>query len=474
MTTEPTTTARTELSSADRRPWLDYRSVWRWHFYAGLLCIPFVLWLACTGTIYLFKPQVESWLDRPYTHLHLDGPAASPAAQAAAAVAAAPGSRLRAYQLPDAPDSAAQVLVGQGDHEYRIYVHPQTLQVLHQVDEDSRLMRIVFRLHGELMIGDRGSMLVELAASWAIVMILTGLFLWWPRQARGLGGVLYPRLGQSGRVFWRDLHAVTGLWVSAFALTFLLSGLPWAKSWGGELKLVRRAIAGAPVSQDWTTGRSSELARRRADNAAPGDEHAMHHHHTEAGGAPQDYTPLDRLAAVVAPLQLAPPVLIAPPSGTSPNWTARSDTQNRPQRISLVLDGASGAVLERKEFGQKPLLDRIIGVGIAAHEGHLFGWLNQLGNLLIALGLVTLSLSALKLWWGRRPAGVLGAPLPQRPPRFVPLLVLPVLLLGVVLPLFGITLVAVLVLERLVLRRIPPVRDFLGLNTIPPAPQLQA
>jgi uncharacterized iron-regulated membrane protein len=28
-----------------------YNAVWRWHFYAGLFCMPFVLWLAATGTI---------------------------------------------------------------------------------------------------------------------------------------------------------------------------------------------------------------------------------------------------------------------------------------------------------------------------------------------------------------------------------------------------------------------------------------
>jgi uncharacterized iron-regulated membrane protein len=49
--------------------WPDHRAVWRWHFYAGVLCIPFVLWLAATGSIYLFKPQIDAWLDQPYEHL---------------------------------------------------------------------------------------------------------------------------------------------------------------------------------------------------------------------------------------------------------------------------------------------------------------------------------------------------------------------------------------------------------------------
>ena len=32
---------------------LDYRAVWRWHFYAGLFCIPFIVALLLFG---LFLP----------------------------------------------------------------------------------------------------------------------------------------------------------------------------------------------------------------------------------------------------------------------------------------------------------------------------------------------------------------------------------------------------------------------------------
>ena len=447
---------------APRKLWPDTRSVWRWHFYAGLFCTPFVLWLACTGAIYLFRPQVEAWLDRPYEGLRLDGPPASAQAQVTAALASVPGSRLHAYQLPLTSQSAAQVLVGKGAEEYRVYVHPQTLQVLKRELEDQRPMRLVFRLHGELLLGDRGSMLVELAASWAIVMIVSGLYLWWPRQARGPAGVLYPRLGRGGRVFWRDLHAVTGLWVSAFALFLLLSGLPWAKSWGGNLKALRQFTGQTSLRQDWSSGRSSEIAQRMAMNGDAGAEH--HRGHTDDPGTAPDYAALDRILVTVRAQRLPPPVLIGPPSLATPNWTARSDTQNRPRRVSLTLDGASGALLRRQEFGQRPLLDRIIGTGVAAHEGQLFGWLNQLLGLLTALGLITISLSAMKLWWSRRPDGRLGAPAPspaQRLPAALPLLLI---LLGLLLPLFGVSVIAVLLAERLLLRRIAPLRDFLGLD----------
>ena len=87
-----------------RAPFAWHRMVWRWHFYAGLLCVPFVTWLSITGSIYVFKPQIEAWLDKPYDHLGVTGPRASGEAQIAAAMNAVPGSFLHDYELPKAPD----------------------------------------------------------------------------------------------------------------------------------------------------------------------------------------------------------------------------------------------------------------------------------------------------------------------------------------------------------------------------------
>lgn len=464
-----------------------YRMIWRWHFYAGLFCMPFVLWLASTGSIYLFKPQIDAWLERSYDQLTIDGPRATPSSQVMSALASEPGAVLNAYELPPTPHSAARVLVGQGSAVTRVYVHPQTLQVLGHVDENSRFTRLIFRLHGELLLGRGGSMLVELAASWAIVMLISGLYLWWPRDANGMAGVLYPRLRRGGRVFWRDLHAVIGVWVSAFALFLLISGLPWATFWGGNLKTVRSVLAPTTQLQDWTTGSADEAQRVRAQNTqnahashqqrgtqATGHDmrmHDLHGTHDMAGMVGMDGmmlpsfdgAALDRVVPVVAALKLPRPVLVAPPSAASSQWTARSDTQDRPRRVNLVLDGASGEVISRKDFGQQPLLDRIIGTGVAAHEGQLFGWFNQLLGVLTALGLITLSISALTLWWQRRPAGVIGAPASVVGERIgLPLMGL-IVLFGLLLPLLGISLIAVLVIERVLLRRIAPLREFFGI-----------
>lgn len=454
------------------RAWPGYNTIWRWHFYAGLFCIPFILILSVSGAIYLFKPQVEAALDRPFEQLAVSGMPRNPAAQVDAALAAVPGTVLNAYELPASSRSAVQILVGRDRDLTRVYVHPETLQILKVEREDQRLMRVVHQFHGTLLIGDRGSNLVELAASWAIVMIITGIYLWWPRNVAGLAGIIYPRLDRRGRVWWRDLHAVTGFWISLFTLFLLLSGMPWTKSWGGLLKEVRSISAGQVVQQDWSTGRSSELADRRDKNtpAEGADEHAEHagHHHQGHAKAQmkQDYTPLGRLVENVQPLHLAAPVLIAPPSRKSPEWTARSDAQNRPLRVNLVMDASTGAIKSRKNFSDRPLLDRIIGIGVAVHEGQLFGWFNQALGLFTALGLILLSISSVVLWWRRRSPGALGAPQSRPALPYAHALMTIIVMLGILLPFLGLSLLAVMLVEKWLLRHSPSARHFLGLNPV--------
>ncbi len=434
-----------------------YRAVWRWHFYAGLFCVPFVIVLALTGSLYLFKPQVEAWSERGYDGLVLSGPSASASAQVDAALAAVPGSSLRSYEVRANPADAARVVVAGQDGDVRVYVHPQSAAVLGTVREDERLMQVVKTIHGELLMGDTGSIVVELAASWAIVMIITGLYLWWPRESSGLAGVLYPRLRQGGRQFWRDLHAVTGIWVSALALFLLLSGLPWTTIWGGAFKDIKQVAGITRGKQDWKAGMAAHV-------------HHDHEHHEHAGHHAAAPASLDALVATVRPLHLPAPVLIQPPSDRwpkSPDWVARSDTQNRPQRVMLTLDPATGAVVKTQGFGDSHLVDRIVGYGVAAHEGQLFGPLNQALDVLTALSLIGLSVTGYVMWWQRRPDGRLGAPPAVGDGRLSVGLGVLILALAVFLPVLGASLVAVALVEWLVLRRVRPVSVWLGLRAAP-------
>lgn len=440
----------TEGPSSEGRGAL-YRTLWRWHFYAGLICIPFVIWLAVTGSAYLFRPQIEAWFDRDVAALTRTGEPATQQAIVDAALASHPGATLAGIVLPEGKDQAARVLISDQGAQTRVYIHPDTLQILKTVDEGSTLERAIFRLHGELMMGPGGSYFVELAASWAIVMILSGLYLWWPRNAKGLGGVLYPRIGQGAKRFWRDLHAVVGMWVSVFALFLLVSGLPWATVWGSAFKSVRAMTGTAAISQDWKLAGESEHAEHMDHDMAAMD-------HMNHGAS------LETVVANARALNLAAPVILTPPSKKDPLWWAKSNAQNRPAREDVALSAMTGEVVTRNTFGQKHIIDQIVGVGIAAHEGQLFAPLNQVLGVLTALGLITLCVSAFVMWRRRAPQGVLGAPPPIPDARIGWGLAVLIVVSAVLLPVLGISLIVIGIVEWGVLRRLPFARRWLGLG----------
>ncbi|KPH57669.1 PepSY domain-containing protein [Novosphingobium sp. ST904] len=451
------------LPTPRRERW--YRAVWRWHFYAGLLCVPLVLWLSVTGGIYLFKPQIEGLLYAPYRNLaNPAGPRLVPEAIAASAVSAVPGSILHKYVLPKAPGDAVEVLVGRNGEDVRVWVHPRTGEVLHRAAEESRFMRVVFRLHGELLAGDRGSALVETAACWTIVMLLTGLFLWWPRQSGGrLAGVLYPRLRRGRALFWRDIHAVTGLWITIGALFLIASGLPWANAWGDYFRQVRAITGTLDGKQDWSAGSGAETRERvRADAGM----RAMMSEHAEHGGMSMMHmapapAALDAVVWRAETLRFAAPVEVSPPTAPGMPWQVRSQAENRPRRDSAEV-AESGRLIGIQRFADRHWIDRTVGYGVAIHEGAWWGLANQLANLAVLLGLMMLCISSIVLWWRRRPGRMLGAPASFAPLRHSWALVLLVVVLALVMPLFGLSLALAVVVEGSFKRLLPPLASWMG------------
>jgi uncharacterized iron-regulated membrane protein len=275
-------------------------------------------------------------------------------------------------------------------------------------------------------------------------MILTGLYMWWPRPLR-LAGTFWPRLSLRGRPLLKDLHRVTGFWIAGLVLVMLASGLPWADSWGSLFKWARTELGLVQGRQDWKIG------------SGGGDD--GHHHLGMVAQHPAMHSGLP-LSAFVARAQgerMAFPVVILPPNAPqrfgppSGNvWTVKSETQNRPLTRQVTYDPATGAETGRRGFADSHLVDRVVNTGIAWHEGQLFGLANQLIGVATALALIAISLMGLLMWLRRRPkGGGLGAP--QRAGAIRLRWAIPVLVAaGILLPLFGLSLIVLAILDRAV------------------------
>ncbi|GBQ90470.1 PepSY-associated TM helix domain-containing protein [Asaia krungthepensis] len=457
-----TQNSRSPRSALSRPVWPDRAMLWRWHFFAGLFCLPFVIMLCVTGSLYLFKPQIETWLDRDIDRAVAEGTPRSVSAQRDAALAAVPGGHFLALEMPTRARQATRVLVEHGADVARVYIDPVSLRVLAQRDEQTRFERLVFRLHGQLLIGNWGSVIMEMVASWTLVLIVTGLLLWWPRRT-GIGGTVLPRLGAKGRVFWRDLHAVGGVWISLVLVLFLVSGLPWSFVWGSAFSAVESRIGRLVSVQDWEIGAVPIAATISGHATMPGMSDSemagmSMDSRSEATTAQPAIPPegLDAVYETARRLAFPAPALITPPATAGAPWRLRSDAQNRPKRIEASVT-AQGQVTHITRFADKGLSDRLIGYGVAFHEGHLFGVLNLLLNLIVALLLTLASIAALILWLRRRRPGHLDAP--RASPRRIGWGALAVMgLMGVLLPELGVSLLLLALANRFLSGRFSALR----------------
>ncbi len=370
---------------------LLYRRLWRWHFYAAFLVIPFVLMQAVTGTMYLWHDEWADWAHPELRFVAAREQVASFDAQVVAAAARHPHARPTTLLIPEDPRRATQVMFGghHGDGDalpFPVFVDPHSARVLGDLPGWSWIPGWTRKIHGGWPLGDAGSWLLELGACWAVVMILTGLYLWWPKD-RGLLAALVPRFGQGKRVLIIDLHASVAALFSVIVLVFLVTALPWTTFWGDQvLKPIQNSIG-----QPSPFGATLRAKSARLDGIAP--------------MSIDEAVRLARAAGARGDLEVK---LDGKPDSA---LTLRNRLPRSADEVALAYDRYSRAPLVRTIWADYPFIPRVVSTGVDLHEGSFFGRANQWFNTLVSLALIWVSITGFLSWWLRRPRGKLGAPL---------------------------------------------------------------
>ncbi|KAB7771063.1 PepSY-associated TM helix domain-containing protein [Xanthomonas maliensis] len=470
---------QTHTMQRARDPLRFYRAVWRWHFYAGLLVVPFVAWLALTGALYLYQKPIDRWAHHALKVVQTSTrPPTLPSAQLAAVRAVADGAVFR-YTTPERPDGSVEIGVLRPDGARTVYyVDPTSARVLGQLPEKGTVSGIVRRLHSLALVGEPARALMEIAAGWAILLVLTGVYLWWPRGQRG--GVTSVRGRPGQRLFWRDLHAVTGVWVGAVLIFLAITGMPWSLVWGKQVNAwanghhygypagVRVQV---PMSQqhltDLTTPTWSLQQAQLPTSQAPAHAHAStmpaHADHADHGDHGDQGDQGDSVLATLTPqpgaigidaamqrfqaLGLAPGFSVSLPRGPRGVYTASVYPEAVARQRVVHLDQYSGQVLLDMGYRDYGALGRGLEWGINVHLGQEYGTANRVFLLLACLAIVLLCVSSAVMWWKRRPLGGLGVPPLPKQGRSVAGVFALLCVGGALFPLVGLSLLVVGLLD---------------------------
>ncbi|WP_339073324.1 PepSY domain-containing protein [Sinorhizobium meliloti] len=423
-----------------------YRAVWRWHFYAGLLVLPFMITLAITGALYLFRDEIDAVVHANLKQVEIRESVANatPSAMVAAALIAHPGTAVK-FTDPASPSASAEITVStETEGKLAVYVDPYGGKVLGSLPDRGTIMWTIRYLHSLKYFGWFTRGLIEIAGGWSILLVGTGIYLWWPR--RQTGGVLSVRGTPKRRVFWRDTHAVTGIFVGFFIVFLAITGMPWSGVWGAKVNEwangnnfgypagVRVAVPMSDEHLDHVAKSSWSLEQAQVPRSPD------HKHGAAAIGLDEAVAALDRLG-------LHRGYAVNIPTTPTGVFTGSVYPDDLSQQRVVHLDQYSGNPLLDMGYSDYGPLAKWLEWGINVHMGQEFGLLNQIVLLAACIAIVALAVSAGVMWWKRRPAGSLGVP-PMPSDRRVFRGLLAILIAGGILfPLVGLSLVIMLALD---------------------------
>src|SRR5678815_1276166 len=179
MTTERQTTWQ-RWKNRPQSVWLR-RAVFQVHLWSGIGIGLYVFVVSLTGSIVVYRNELYAAAERAPIVLSPSGPRLTDAALQAVASRAHPGSVVIGIREGANAGEPVRITFGAGSTVKQRLFNPYTGEDLG--DPTTRLYRFVtwlLSLHDDLLGGETGRSVNGVGAFLVIVLVLTGMIVWWP------------------------------------------------------------------------------------------------------------------------------------------------------------------------------------------------------------------------------------------------------------------------------------------------------
>ena len=135
------------------------------------------------------------------------------------------------------PERAYQVSLSK-PRRASLYVDQYTGEIKGKKERSSFFM-FMFRMHRWLLDSMNpgyegifwGKMIVGVSTLLFVVVLVSGIVIWWPHTRRALKNSLKISVTKGWKRFWYDLHVAGGMYALIFLLAMALTGLTWSFPW---------------------------------------------------------------------------------------------------------------------------------------------------------------------------------------------------------------------------------------------------
>ena len=244
------------------------------HLILGLVSGLIVFVEAITGCAWVFQEEIRELVSPAPEVDPQSGTRIGPTEARALATNIFPGQTIHGIMYGKGPEEAVNVIFYDAEPEFyaSVFLNPYTGEVLGTEDYLASFFAFVLKGHLYLWLPPTlGVPLVTVGTIIFVLMLITGLILWWPKNKAARKQRLWFRWKETTR--WRrknfDLHAVFGFYVGALAFLVAYSGLVMTLA---AVRSFTHTALGGEKSAEFSIPASVARAPLREDGTEPVDQ----------------------------------------------------------------------------------------------------------------------------------------------------------------------------------------------------------
>lgn len=215
-----------------KKNWASHQKTWygKWHVWLGLLAGTIIFIVSLTGTILVYRDEIDQALNPELFHAPAQEKKLSFQQITEQIKRDHPGWKLEFLFRAEGENSEnlpyrAHLEVKADEDEKEVFINPYTGKVTGSRIHESAFIDVVLAIHRTLLIPAVGRYIVGTAALILVILTISGLRLWIPRQWKYVKSRLTIKRNTSLLRQNYDLHQVLGLYSSPMILLIALTGV---------------------------------------------------------------------------------------------------------------------------------------------------------------------------------------------------------------------------------------------------------
>ncbi len=344
--------------------------------------------VSITGCLWVFKEEIESFYDDHKYVTPLDQEILSASKIKELAEKIIPNRSIHGV-IYGKPNEAIEVVFYEAEPElfyHSVFLNPYSGTLIKKINNDSGFFGFVLKGHLRLWLPDAiGSRIVSYSILLFLIILISGLFLWWPRNKKNWRQRL--KFDWNKKTRWKrknfDLHTVTGFYVSSFGLVLAFTGCVMAFNW---FYFIAYKATGGDKAPQFIIPESMHTARVEENQSPPYDQliPMLYKTYTDAKSFELHYPENDTTSVLVE---------VSNSKGLYYNMDYLFFDQNTLQEMETT--SIYGKYKDAK------FADKVIRMNYDIHIGAIGGIVGKIIAFLVSLICASLPVSGFLLWYGK-------------------------------------------------------------------------